>query len=88
MSKQIKTGRELQAALVAAGTNALWIAGRGLIVMSSYYGTDCAVQGTYPVYTFAQGLERLAEDLGPDNGSDILGYYANAGKNRGTYQVQ
>lgn len=57
----IKTGKQLESALVENGANALWIKGRGLIIMSAYYGTDVAVQGNYPVYTMAQGLEYFKE---------------------------
>ncbi len=45
----MKTGKQIEAELCRAGINALWIKGRGMIVMSAFYGTDCAVQGKYKI---------------------------------------
>lgn len=46
-------GKKLQDKFVQMGINALWVEKVGMIFMTAYYGCDCAVQGTYNVYSFA-----------------------------------
>ena len=60
------TGAELQQEYEEQGINALWIKGRGMIYMTSYYGVDIAVSGTYPLYSrevAARALARVMKDL-------------------------
>ena len=45
----MKTGKQIESDLCKAGINALWIKGRGMIVMDAYYGVDCAVQGKHKI---------------------------------------
>lgn len=56
----MKTGKEIQAALVEKGINALWIKGRGMVIMSNHYGTDVAVSGKYRLISLATCKEILA----------------------------
>ena len=44
-------GKELQDKFVEININALWVKGIGMIFMSSYYGCNVAVQGTYNVFS-------------------------------------
>jgi hypothetical protein len=48
-----KTGKQLQDALCKQGINALWIGGKGMIFMSSYYGVNTSVSGNYRLYSRA-----------------------------------
>ena len=60
------TGAELQAEYEGIGVNALWIKGRGMIFMTSYYGVNTAVSGAYPLYTrdvAASALKGIMEEL-------------------------
>ena len=53
------SGKELQGAFEEIGINALWIKGRGMIFMTSYYGVDTAVQGDYRLYTRQTAADAL-----------------------------
>ena len=81
------TGKQLEKELVAVGINALWIKGRGMIIMSAYYGTDCAVQGTYDVYSL-EVSKRLLSAMKDKTCDLIAGEWLQGEPTRGTYKVR
>ena len=79
----MKTGKEIQAEMVEKGINALWIKGRGMVIMSSYYGTDVAVSGKYRILSKATCFEIL-------NGTETVEHadYVAYSTNRPIYEVR
>ena len=59
MKKQ--TGKELEAAMIEEGHNALWIKGRGMIIMANSWGTDILASGTYRLLSAATCADILAD---------------------------
>ena len=78
----MKTGKQIESDLCKAGINALWIERRGMIVMSSYYGTNCAVQGKYKIVDRATAESLIGADA--EERAGIM-HYASS---RGTYEVR
>jgi hypothetical protein len=78
----MKTGKQIEADLCKAGINALWIKGRGMIIMSAYYGVDCAVQGKYKIVDRETAESLIGADA--EERAGIM-HYASA---RGTYEVR
>ena len=78
----MKTGKQIESDLCKAGINALWIERRGMIVMSSYYGTNCAVQGKYKIVDRATAASLICADA--EERAGIM-HYASS---RGTYTVR
>ena len=78
----MKTGKQIERDLCKAGINALWLSGRGMIIMSAYYGIDCAVQGRYPIY----GRSAAASIIGMD--AEERAAVLHDAPYRGTYEVR
>ena len=78
----MKTGSQIETDLCKVGINALWIERRGMIVMSSYYGTNCAVQGKYKIVDRATAASLICADA--EERAGIM-HYASS---RGTYEVR
>ena len=78
----MKTGKQIEADLCKAAINALWIKRRGMIVMSAFYGVDCAVQGKYKIVDRATAESLIGADA--EERAGIM-HYASS---RGTYEVR
>ena len=77
----MKTGKQIENDLCAAAINALWIKGRGMIIMSAYYGV-CAVQGKYKIVDRETAESLIGVDA--EERAGIM-HYASS---RGTYEVR
>ena len=55
----MKNGKQIEKQMIEKGFNALWIAKRGMVIMSNHYGTDVAVSGKYRLMSKATCLEIL-----------------------------
>ena len=78
----MKTGKQIESDLCKAGINALWIERRGMIIMSAFYGVDCAVQGRYKIVDRATAASLICA-----NAEERAGIMHSA-SSRGTYEVR
>lgn len=88
------TGAELQACCEEQRINALWIKGRGMVIMPNHLGPYTAVYGRHPIYSkkavasMLEGMARQAKvDYSDYDGEFIPSYWYMLGEPRGHYTI-